>query len=70
MTEEDYIRARAKEQTREESEDIIKNYLRPFDCLDECFAPYNIAQERYEKIKEEMKLPKEKSRYTKVFSEK
>lgn len=64
MTEEEYIKAREDLQTRAESEDIIKNYLRPFEWLDDYFYPNNMTEEEFEKIKKEMELPKEQCHYT------
>lgn len=53
MTDEEYIQMKM-EQAKEEAEDILKNYLRPFEEIDERFIPNIMSKEEFERIKEEM----------------
>ena len=58
MTEEDYINL-CMEKARAEAEEIIKGFLRPFEFVKDYFIPNNMTQEEFDKILEEMRLPKE-----------
>lgn len=53
MTDEEYIEMKA-EQAREEAKDVIENYLKPFDWVDDFFLPNNMTEEEFERIKREM----------------
>ena len=53
MTDEEYIQMKMQ-QAKEEAEDILKNYLRPFEEIDERFIPNIMSKEEFERIKEEM----------------
>ena len=64
MTEEEYIAARSECQTREESEDIIQHYIKPFTWLDDYFVPNNMTEEEFKDIKKKMMLPKNQCHYT------
>lgn len=53
MTEEEYIEMET-EKAREAAIDVINNYLRPYELIDEYFVPNNMTQEEFESIKKEM----------------
>ena len=53
MTEEEYIEMEA-EKAREEARNVINNYLRPYELIDEYFVPNNMSQVEFEAIKKEM----------------
>lgn len=53
MTEEEYIEMEA-EKAREAARDVINNYLRPYELIDEYFVPNNMSQVEFEAIKKEM----------------
>lgn len=53
MSEEDYIEMCA-EKAREEARNVIKNYIRPYEWIDEYFNDSNMSREEFEKIKMEM----------------
>ena len=53
MTEEEYIEMEA-EKAREEARNVINNYLRPYECINEYFVPNNMTQDEFEAIKKEM----------------
>lgn len=53
MTEEDYIEMEA-EKAREEARNVINNYLKPYEWIDEYFVPNNMTQDEFEAIKKEM----------------
>ena len=53
MTEEDYIEMEA-EKAREEARNVINNYLKPYELIDEYFVPNNMTQDEFEAIKKEM----------------
>ena len=60
MTEEDYINLcveRAIEEAKRDAKVTLEKYLRPYSMLDECFAPNNMTEEEFEKIKKEMEDP-------------
>lgn len=63
MTDEEYIEMRA-ERAREEARDVLENHLKPFEWLKDYFHEDNMTQEEFEKILEEMELPKEQCNYT------
>lgn len=65
MTEEDYIEQCA-EKARREAQDVLENYIQPFDLVPEYFSPNNMTQEEFEKILQEMHLPKEQCTYIKT----
>ena len=67
MTEEEYIQYRMEE-ARKDAEDAIKNYLRPFEWIDECFAPNNMTEEEFEQIKTKMREPKEDNKQSRCNS--
>ena len=56
MTEEDYIEMCA-EKAREDARDVLKNYLRPFDWVEEYFYPNNMTKEEFEEILKNMHEP-------------
>ena len=53
MTDEEYIQMKM-EQAREDAEDVIKNHLKPFEWIDDYFAPHNMTEEEFEQIKAKM----------------
>jgi hypothetical protein len=53
MTDEDYIELCA-EKARDEARDTIKNYIRPFNMVKDCFYPNNMTQEEFDEILKEM----------------
>lgn len=53
MTDEEYIEMKA-EQAREEAREVIEKYLKPYEWIDEYFAPYNMSRAEFERIKREM----------------
>lgn len=59
MTEEEYIEMQA-EKAREEARNVISNYLRPYELIDEYFVPNNMTQKEFESIKKEMEHPLQK----------
>jgi hypothetical protein len=63
MTEEEYIEMEA-EKAREEARNVINNYLKPYELIDEYFVPNNMSQEEFESIKEEMEQTLEKGDQT------
>lgn len=63
MTDEEYIEMCA-ERAREEARDVLENYLKPFEWVEEHFIDNNMTQEEFEKILKEMELPKEQCKYT------
>ena len=63
MTEEDYIKL-CMEKAKAEAEDVLKNYIRPFELVEDYFVPNNMTQEEFEKILQEMHLPKEQCKHT------
>lgn len=62
MTEEDYINL-CMEKAKAEAEEVIKDFLRPFEFVKNYFRPNNMTQEEFDKILEEMRLPKEQCEY-------
>ena len=59
MTDEEYVEMKA-EQAREEARDVLKNYMRPFEWVDDYFYPNNMTEEEFNHIKDEMCKPVEK----------
>ena len=62
MTFEDYVkvimeRGYQEWKAREEAQDIIDNYLYPFEAVIEYFTPNNMTQKEFEKYIEKMKEP-------------
>lgn len=53
MTEEDYIEMCA-ERAREDARYVLKNYLRPFDWVEEYFYPNNMTKEEFEGVLRDM----------------
>lgn len=62
MTEEDYINI-CVERAREDAEEVIKKYVRPFDMVEEYFCPNNMTEEEFNKILEEMQLPADQCKH-------
>jgi len=60
MTDEEYIQMKM-EQAREEAEDTIKNYIKPFEWIDDYFVDNNMTEEEFEQIKAKMYKPKEET---------
>lgn len=51
MTREDYLNnITGTVSSREEGEDVLNNYLRPFDMVIESFAPNNMSQEEFDEL--------------------
>lgn len=63
MTDEEYIEMCA-ERARKEARDVLEHHLKPFEWLRDYFCEDNMTQEEFEKILEEMQLPKEQCKYT------
>lgn len=57
MTDEEYIQMKMQ-QAKEEAEDVIKNYLKPFEWIDDYFLPNNMTEEEFKQIKAQMCEPK------------
>ena len=57
MTDEEYIQMKM-EQAREDAEDVIKNYLKPFEWIDQYFVDNNMTEEEFNQIKTKMCEPK------------
>lgn len=53
MTDEEYIEMRA-ERAREEARGVLKNHLKPFDMVKECFYPENMTEEEFKNVLKEM----------------
>lgn len=69
MTFEDYVkvimeRGHQEWKAREEAEDIIYNYLYPFEAVTEYFVPNNMTQKEFNKLIDEMKNPDGKYKTT------
>lgn len=65
MTEEDYINL-CLEKARAEAEEVIRDHLRPFEFVEDYFYPNNMTREEFDKILEEMRLPKEQCEHKKT----
>lgn len=53
MTREDYINMRmelAKEEARKDAEDVLNNWLQPFEDIIDSFIPNNMSQEEFNKF--------------------
>lgn len=50
MTKEDYINMRGQE----EAEDVLKNYIQPFERVKEDFMTYNMTVDEFKQILKEM----------------
>ncbi len=57
MTDEEYILMKML-QAKEEAEDTIQNYLKPFNELDDWFIPNNMSEEEFKQLKAKMCEPK------------
>ena len=62
MTFEDYVkvimeRGYQEWKVREEAQDVINNYLYPFETVSEYFVPNNMTQKEFKKYIEKMKDP-------------
>lgn len=58
MTKEDYINL-CMERAREEAEDVLENYIRPFEWVEEYFHPNNMSKTEFKECLNKMELPKE-----------
>lgn len=65
MTEEDYIKL-CMEKAKAEAEYALKNYLRPFELVKECFVPNNMTRAEFDKIVQEMKRPAGQCKHTRT----
>ena len=65
MTEEDYIKL-CMEKAKAEAEEVLKNYLRPFEWVEKYFFPNNMTREEFDRILQEMKQPAEHCHYTRT----
>lgn len=54
MTREDYINMCSNYQTKEEAEDVLNNYIKPFSEVKEYFFPNNMKRKEFNKILKEM----------------
>lgn len=53
MTEQDYIEF-CKERAVKEAKDVLKNYIKPFGLVKDCFVPNIMAEEEFNKILKEV----------------
>ena len=53
MTEEDYVEMCA-ERAREEAREVLKNRVKPFDCVIDNFTPMNMSGKEFQEILESM----------------
>lgn len=51
MTREDYINMKMQE-AKEDAEDVLDNYLKPFDMVVDMYYPNNMTKEEFDKFKE------------------
>lgn len=58
MTKEDYINF-CMERAREEAEDVLENYIRPFEWVEDYFHPNNMSKKEFKECLNKMELPKE-----------
>jgi hypothetical protein len=58
MTKEDYINI-CMERAREEAEEVLENYTRPFEWIEEYFHPNNMSKKEFKECLNKMELPKE-----------
>lgn len=56
MTDEEYIEMRAEE-AREEARKTLEYHLKPYEWVETYFAPYNMTNTEFAKIKELMERP-------------
>lgn len=54
MTEEDYIEM-CVEKAREEAKDVLENYLRPFEWVEDSFRANNMTTKEFKEMLEECK---------------
>lgn len=52
MTREDYINMKMQE-AKEDAEDVLDNYLKPFDMVVDMYYPNNMTKEEFDKFLEE-----------------
>lgn len=52
MTREDYINMKMQE-AKEDAEDVLDNYLKPFDIVMDMYYPNNMTKEEFDKFFEE-----------------
>jgi hypothetical protein len=60
MTEEEYIEL-CKERAAEEARHVLKNYLRPFEWVEQYYHPNNMTKEEFEKFLKDVNTPVEES---------
>lgn len=53
MTAEDYIEL-CKQRAEEEAKDVLENYLKPFEMVEDYFIPNNMTEEEFEHFLEEV----------------
>jgi len=53
MTDEEYIKMKM-EQAREEAEDTLKHYIKPYEMISIYFKPDNMTVKEFKRIKTEM----------------
>lgn len=53
MTREDYINM-CMERAKKEAEDVLENYLKPFEWVEECFCPNNMTKKEFQAVLEKM----------------
>ena len=58
MTDEEYIEMKA-EQAREEARNTLSYHLKPYEWIEQYFAPHNMSCEEFNRIKKEMETPVE-----------
>lgn len=58
MTREDYINMKMRE-AKEDAEDVLDNYLKPFDMVVDMYYPNNMTKEEFDKFLEETGYDKE-----------
>lgn len=56
MTREDYINM-CMERARKEAEDVLENYLQPFECVEESFCPNNMTKKEFAEVLKSMSDP-------------
>lgn len=53
MTTEDYIEL-CKQRAEEEAKDVLENYLKPFEMVEDYFIPNNMTEEEFEEFLKEV----------------
>lgn len=53
MTAEDYIEL-CKQRAEEEAKDVLENYLKPFEMVEDYFIPNNMTEEEFEEFLKEV----------------